>query len=702
MIVRKLMLITLLPVLLIWAVGFYASITSQNSLQETIEASSIARASATIGEIDRMMQSQIIFWRVYNQNDHVQQALANSNEQFAALPDVQQHIDQMDEQWRRDSHNDASPLINSLIKKPLSKNLRVRLQELEQSAGYPVYGEVFLTNRYGANVAQTNPTSDFRQDDEAWWREAAARGVYVGDLDYDESAGVYSMAICLRVDGEDGELAGVMKAVLNIESVAAIMRSRSLINNQNDPYTTLFTADNQIIWSDRGGVKHHSDGGGYLRGVSMTGESFATVSERTDPLQKQKLLSIYARAGADDPGQVAGLGWTLLLDYDAEQVFAPVTKLRYNILLSAAVMTVVSLLFSGRVAMSLSRRVKQLSDATARLGRGDLDTAIDNCDDDEIGRLGECFNQMVQDLKRVHDERESMHSQLAETSRRAGMAEVATGVLHNVGNVLNSVNISAGLLTKQFHRSDFTQLAKASELIKAHLDDLPGYIQHDERGKHLPAFLLGVTEKLAREHENIAEELNTLCGNIAHMKEVVAAQQNYAKATESVDEHMAITEVIETALKINKAGLDRHGIEVIRDYQDVPPFRIDKLAVLHTLVNLISNAKYALSGSPEPRRLTLRVRRSADKPPKVCVQVIDNGVGIGPEHLEKVFQHGFTTRSDGHGFGLHTSALSATEMRGSLTAQSDGRGHGATFTLEIPIKTPIGSYVPKSGQEAAA
>jgi C4-dicarboxylate-specific signal transduction histidine kinase len=136
---------------------------------------------------------------------------------------------------------------------------------------------------------------------------------------------------------------------------------------------------------------------------------------------------------------------------------------------------------------------------------------------------------------------------------------------------------------------------------------------------------------------------------------------------------------------MNEGALNRHRVAVIREFEDVPPINVEKHKILQILVNLIRNAKYACqdSGRLDPK-MTVRVTNGAGR---IKISVIDNGIGIPPENMIRIFNHGFTTRKDGHGFGLHSGALSAKEMGGSLTVQSDGVGKGAMFILELPYAT---------------
>ena len=114
----------------------------------------------------------------------------------------------------------------------------------------------------------------------------------------------------------------------------------------------------------------------------------------------------------------------------------------------------------------------------------------------------------------------------------------------------------------------------------------------------------------------------------------------------------------------------------------MPPVYLYKHKVLQILINLVRNAKYACDASENPvKRLTLRV---VNNPDRIQISVIDTGIGISAENLPHIFEHGFTTRKDGHGFGLHSAAMAAKEMGGSLTVFSAGINQGATFTLELP------------------
>ncbi|MGA2542145.1 MAG: ATP-binding protein [Verrucomicrobiota bacterium] len=286
-------------------------------------------------------------------------------------------------------------------------------------------------------------------------------------------------------------------------------------------------------------------------------------------------------------------------------------------------------------------------------------------------------------VKQAEDKLAEMHAQLVEASRVAGMAEVATSILHNVGNVLNSVNVSCSVVSDKIRDSRIGNVTKLAALLNDHAADLPAFLS-SPKGRQLPAYLSELATHLAAERDQILLELQSLASNIDHIKEIVASQQSYAR-TAGLVESVLLPDLVEDALAMHKGALGRHSVKVFREYNDTPPLLVDKHKVLQILINLLHNSKYAVDeGAPPEKRVTVRIEKNGGN--TVRVSVIDNGVGIPKEHLSRIFEHGFTTRKGGHGFGLHSGALTARELGGTLTAYSDGLGRGAKFVLELPVE----------------
>jgi signal transduction histidine kinase/HAMP domain-containing protein len=299
--------------------------------------------------------------------------------------------------------------------------------------------------------------------------------------------------------------------------------------------------------------------------------------------------------------------------------------------------------------------------------------------------------ERTQELERQMLAKEKANAELAETqqrliqiSRMAGMAEVATGVLHNVGNVLNSVNVSCTLSIDCLKQSKLANLGKVVGMLDRCGSNLDEFLTQDPKGRQIPGYLASLAPVLMEEQALMLKELHSLREKIDHIKEIVAMQQSYAMVS-GVTETLLVSQLVEDSLKLNHSALARHRIRVHRQFEELPPANLEKHKILQILLNLIRNAKHAMQDAEDrPRELTLRV--FSPRPDRVAIQVIDTGVGIPAENLTRIFAHGFTTRKDGHGFGLHSGALAARELGGSLLAESPGPNLGATFTLELPFE----------------
>ena len=276
-------------------------------------------------------------------------------------------------------------------------------------------------------------------------------------------------------------------------------------------------------------------------------------------------------------------------------------------------------------------------------------------------------------------------SSLVKASRAAGMAEVATNVLHNVGNVLNSINTSVGVLESRFKKSRMTNVRKLVDMLPHSHKALITFLNEDPKGGQVLAYLKSLAQALTQEQKAVGEELRQLVNQVDHAKKVIMMQQRYG-SVHGINESFAVEELVEDAIAMNIDSLQKHGIVLERQFDPLPTIVADKHQVLQILVNLISNAVHACSEDTtrqKDKRIIIRLYSNDKK--YVTIEVKDNGVGIAPENLSRIFQHGFTTRSFGHGFGLHSGALAAKQLGGTLTAQSTGIGYGASFTLSLPL-----------------
>ncbi|MFK7819563.1 MAG: PAS domain-containing protein [Planctomycetaceae bacterium] len=290
--------------------------------------------------------------------------------------------------------------------------------------------------------------------------------------------------------------------------------------------------------------------------------------------------------------------------------------------------------------------------------------------------------------KKSEADREKMQKQLVDASREMGMAEVATGVLHNVGNVLNSVNVSTDVVLRQLRSDREAKLVQAAELVASKGDDLPHFLTEDSRGKHFCKYLESTARTILKRKEATLAEMTGLVKNIEHIKDIVSMQQAHARKG-GTSQDFSVHEILDDALRIGEASLTRHGVAVHREYQKQADcvLTTDKHKVMQILLNLISNAKQAVNDVEVGEKyISVDIARCDSL---LEISVKDTGVGIQASVLDSLFQHGFTTKKTGHGFGLHSSANAAKAMGGKIAAYSEGLGHGAMFVLSLPIELTV-------------
>lgn len=398
-------------------------------------------------------------------------------------------------------------------------------------------------------------------------------------------------------------------------------------------------------------------------------------------------------------------------DESARQV-----NLRTGVLTIVCVLSslLASILYAGRFV----RPILKLQSVVERVAAGDLMARAAIQSSDEIEQLAGAFNKMgdmilhrdqelseakrdlemrvsvrTQELREQVTAKDAALAELAEAQKRlidlsriSGMAEVATGVLHNVGNVLNSVNVSATIVADRLRESRVSRVGELVEVLGNHKADLANFLLNDPQGQRILPYMGKLSRHLEDERSQLGVEVATLAQHVSHIKEIVSMQQTYARSV-GVYEKLNMTELIDDLLGISKPGMERHHIQVDLQIEEIPLITTDRHKVLQILLNLMRNAKDALKETGNgDRHIAVRVCRVGDD--RIAISVQDNGIGIPAANLVRIFSHGFTTKVDGHGFGLHSGALAAKQIGGALSVKSEGLHTGATFTLELPIQLP--------------
>ncbi|MDP1724966.1 MAG: ATP-binding protein [Alphaproteobacteria bacterium] len=288
-------------------------------------------------------------------------------------------------------------------------------------------------------------------------------------------------------------------------------------------------------------------------------------------------------------------------------------------------------------------------------------------------------------LRKILEEKNSkLNSELVIAARHAGMADIAASVLHNIGNALNSVTTSTTFIGQRISTSKTSNLIEISKLLEQHESDMAAFITNDPQGQRIPKYITKLAEMWKTDKEYLTDEINNIQKGITHIKEIINKQNSLSKVL-GVNNAIIVPSLIEDALILNKTIYSNINISIKRDFNPIKEVVNDRVKLLQILVNLIKNGiESILEKNPEHKEIILSIREKNNT--HFDIQLCDNGVGIGKENLEKIFSFGFTTKKEGHGFGLHSSAISIQDMGGNLSVTSDGLGKGATFSITLPYQ----------------
>ena len=304
--------------------------------------------------------------------------------------------------------------------------------------------------------------------------------------------------------------------------------------------------------------------------------------------------------------------------------------------------------------------------------------------------LEELVNHRTRELQAEISEKEitrkellAARDELLTQAHQAGRAEIATGVLHNIGNILSSVTTSAGVIRENLEKSKLAGLGAANQLLLENADNLQHFFTETDRGRKLIPYYQQLELQLAKEQDSSMDNICRLLDKIDAIRNYIMMHQAYARIG-FFEEQVQLAEVVEDALALQAGSIERHAIRVKKEYGEVPGIRVQKAKLINILINLYKNAKEAMEElDPEDRLITISIN-GGEAGIELCMG--DNGCGIDPALRDKLFTQGFTTKISGHGFGLHSCANYMQEMGGRIEAKSDGAGTGSVFILWFPLR----------------
>jgi len=641
-------------ILVFSAVSSYLSITASRSALETaVGENSVFLAQEAMDKIDRSIYSRAEELQAYSLSPVLQEALKKSNQEFEQMENVQAFIDEKDGEWRAASKETITPFMKELIESRLSDNLREKIAFYEKKYGYALYGEIFVTNKFGANVTQTGKTSDYRQDDEGWWQNAKEEGLYVEDLEYDESAGIYSIAICTRIDDRTGAFLGVMKSVLNLQEIIVILNE--LMPDEEDEleehaahgYSThatmefkLLTSEAKVIYSTaEAGFEIFEDASDVLAGFKVEEHPCYYISQRDKPGEGERLFAHSLSHGYRD---FKGLGWILVVEHETAEIFARIIALQNELVAITLIVLATAILIAFFFSRAISKSVKELHEATEEVEKGNFKKRVDIRTGDEMEQLGNAFNKTTEALEKMDAE----HKQLE----------------HAKTEFLS--------ITSHELRSPMTPM-------KAQLQMLMGeyFGKINPKQKEALNIVLRNTSRLDR-----------IILDFLEISRIEAARLKFkfVKTNLAVPAKRLVEEM--------KGWMPEKNIGIVTNIGNLPEVEADPDRVMQVLRNLINNAK---KFSPNNSKIFVDVKQEGNM---IKFSVKDQGIGIKQEDQRRIFEPFFQVEQTMHrekggtGLGLSIGNGIIESQNGDLWVESEP-GKGATFYFTVPF-TPVTEIKP--------
>ncbi|MDH3824584.1 MAG: sensor histidine kinase [Nitrosopumilus sp.] len=621
---------------LVVLVGYLAIYFSESSLEQSITDDSVFLSKEILNDIEKNIFTRIVVSEELANDPRIITALKNSNKEFDKISDVEKHIEEIDAQWISGSSKENN-FAENLLEHENSKILNEKINFYKEKYGEIVFAEIFTTNKYGANVAQSAVTSDYNQSDEEWWQVAKNEGMHINDVDFDESAEVYSIDISVRINDEDESFLGVLKSVISLNDILESIQTAKSESKHNSIQFELINNNYQLIYSTEQDWEIFEDvtSKPYFKSVIDGDEHFLKIENSF-----QEIGNLYTFSYSNGYRDFAGLDWSLVLRYDTQDVLQPVASLKFTILISSIVIGIIAISFGLLISRSIVIPIRGLTQSSERISKGEFGGVVKVLGNDEISNLSKSFNIMSRSLQKSI----SHGKNLEEIEKAKG--EFMSMITHEL-------------------RSPLTPIIGWCDALKN------------------PTILGNLNEKQGKAVNTIlsnALRLQGLISDLLDSQKLDLGKMSFDKLEFSVLDLMdRIKNNFEHSLKAKNIALDNLT-------KDKIILKSDEKRIEQVITNLINNAIDFVP--PETGKIEINCKNEVTD---VKFEVNDNGQGIEKEKQKQLFKKFYQADTSlrrehgGTGLGLSICKGIVEGLGGQIEVKSE-IGKGTSFYFTIPKK----------------
>jgi len=587
--ISYLIIIGLATLLFIYTVSSFVILNINIQEMKTSEISkNFALSSIIIQDLDKFVKKRIDDFSQISQTQEVQQTLHLSNQEFEQLLDIEGFLSEQD---RLEKEFKYTPFIERTNNIDLSNELKEIIEFYKNVYEHNVIDELFITNQFGANVALGVGTSDYRQDDEEWWRDTKKDGLYIDKPVYNQNLDSYIIPIGLKITDDTGNFIGVLRVSLNLEDILKDLKDNSeIISNENkDVY--LLDDSGTIVYSNKDEDLFYDK---YENFELITGEtgSFDIVEDEMTQFVTYSTSTGYR--------EFSGFGWILVIEQDELSILENVSDIQRELVLITLFSIFAAVIIGIIITYLISKPLNKITEIASHLSKGDLTYKLERSRFSEFQIILDSFKNATHNIQQLIEAEKDLAESKAKVKneRLTAIGELSSSLAHDLKNPLAVIKTSIEAIKMNFKNVN-------------------------------PQFQQEVFPRMDSAISRMTHQINDVL--------------NYVRITPTNLQNHSLLEIIDFSIKSLKIPTN---VKIFTPSKDISVY-CDREKIEIVFINLILNSIQSIDETSG----NIIISFSEDLSNKF-VEIQNDGEEIPDENLKRIFLPLFTTKMKGTGLGL--------------------------------------------------